>query len=257
VLASLALALSHRFLEPDGDGPPGGGTSSDSSSAEKRFMMSAWRKGGTKNSSYVIAGDLAKDSKFVVGKLKGNWSGASYTVYDSGMDVTKASHQATAPRTELGMVFFEYDRMGPGRMKIALPNPDSDSPFVASEAGIAKSLGSLADVDKLDAPALPDSLSTKLLVCENKRPRWDAEQKGHVLNFRGRVTASSVKNFQLSCASTSGDATIMQFGRVNKNVFTLDYAYPMNAVQAFAVCISSMDSKLADSKGFEMMRKYV
>jgi hypothetical protein len=32
-----------------------------------------------------------------------------------------------------------------------------------------------------------------------QRAVWDETVKGHVLNFRGRVTVSSVKNFQLSC----------------------------------------------------------
>ena len=115
------------------------------------------------------------------------------------------------------MVFFEYDRMGPGRMKIALPVPDGPTPFTGGD-GIVKNLGDLADVEKLDAASLPEYLSEKLLICQNKRPRWDAEQKGHVLNFKGRVTASSVKNFQLNCAAASGENTILQVS-ANKRKF--------------------------------------
>jgi len=37
----------------------------------------------------------------------------------------------------------------------------------------------------------------------------------------------------------------MQFGRVADDLFTVDYNYPMNAVQAFAIALSSFDSKLA------------
>lgn len=37
----------------------------------------------------------------------------------------------------------------------------------------------------------------------------------------------------------------MQFGRVAEDVFTLDYNYPMCALQAFAIGLSSFDSKLA------------
>lgn len=32
-----------------------------------------------------------------------------------------------------------------------------------------------------------------------QRPKWDETIGGHVLNFQGRVTMSSVKNFQLVC----------------------------------------------------------
>jgi Tub family len=38
---------------------------------------------------------------------------------------------------------------------------------------------------------------------------------------------------------------VMQFGRVAEDVFTMDFRYPMCAVQAFAVALSSFDSKLA------------
>lgn len=37
----------------------------------------------------------------------------------------------------------------------------------------------------------------------------------------------------------------MQFGRVAEDVFTLDFNYPMCALQAFAIGLSSFDSKLA------------
>lgn len=38
---------------------------------------------------------------------------------------------------------------------------------------------------------------------------------------------------------------VMQFGRVADDMFTLDYNYPMCAVQAFAIALSSFDGKLA------------
>jgi hypothetical protein len=36
-------------------------------------------------------------------------------------------------------------------------------------------------------------------VVWSQRPKWDDSIGGHVLNFQGRVTMSSVKNFQLVC----------------------------------------------------------
>lgn len=38
---------------------------------------------------------------------------------------------------------------------------------------------------------------------------------------------------------------VMQFGRVADDTFTLDYKYPMCAVQAFAIALSGFDGKLA------------
>jgi hypothetical protein len=41
------------------------------------------------------------------------------------------------------------------------------------------------------------------------------------------------------------DYIVMQFGRVAEDVFTMDYNYPLCALQAFAIALSSFDSKLA------------
>lgn len=41
------------------------------------------------------------------------------------------------------------------------------------------------------------------------------------------------------------DYIVMQFGRVAEDVFTLDFNYPLCAVQAFGIALSSFDSKLA------------
>ncbi|KAG8364096.1 hypothetical protein BUALT_Bualt19G0091200 [Buddleja alternifolia] len=97
------------------------------------------------------------------------------------------------------------------------------------------------------------------LVLKNKSPRWHEQLQCWCLNFRGRVTVASVKNFQLVAATQPGptasaqpaqapsdpDKVILQFGKVGKDMFTMDYRYPLSAFQAFAICLSSFDTKLA------------
>ncbi|KAK7391256.1 hypothetical protein VNO78_19669 [Psophocarpus tetragonolobus] len=103
------------------------------------------------------------------------------------------------------------------------------------------------------------------LVLKNKSPRWHEQLQCWCLNFRGRVTVASVKNFQLiastppaaSAPSATGptpsqptqssdhDKIILQFGKVGKDMFTMDYRYPLSAFQAFAICLTSFDTKLA------------
>ena len=58
----------------------------------------------------------------------------------------------------------------------------------------------------------------RLIVGRNKRPCWDEAAGGHTLNFRGRVTEKSVKNFQIKCSVLSGEKTVLQFGRVVKKI---------------------------------------
>ncbi|KAI4389234.1 hypothetical protein MLD38_001482 [Melastoma candidum] len=98
------------------------------------------------------------------------------------------------------------------------------------------------------------------LVLHNKAPRWHEQLQCWCLNFRGRVTVASVKNFQLIAANqpaaagapsqshptqSDHDKIILQFGKVGKDMFTMDYRYPLSAFQAFAICLSSFDTKLA------------
>ncbi|CAL4982386.1 unnamed protein product [Urochloa decumbens] len=100
------------------------------------------------------------------------------------------------------------------------------------------------------------------LILRNKAPRWHDQLQCWCLNFRGRVTVASVKNFQLVAATQPAagaptpsqpapapppdqDKVILQFGKVAKDMFTMDYRYPLSAFQAFAICLSSFDTKLA------------
>ena len=64
----------------------------------------------------------------------------------------------------------------------------------------------------------------------NKPPRWNDQVGAYVLNFNGRVTMASVKNFQL-VEPDEQDAVLLQFGRVGKDEFTMDYSWPMTPLQ--------------------------
>jgi hypothetical protein len=64
---------------------------------------------------------------------------------------------------------------------------------------------------------------------------------------------ASVKNFQLVAAvepshnvsAAEQEKVILQFGKIGKDIFTMDYRYPLSAFQAFAICLSSFDTKPA------------
>lgn len=83
-----------------------------------------------------------------------------------------------------------------------------------------------------------------LMVMFNKPPRWNEELNAYCLNFNGRVTEASVKNFQLVTEDNQG-YVILQFGKIGPNTFTMDYQWPMSALQAFGICLSAFDNKLA------------
>ncbi|PIO23779.1 hypothetical protein AB205_0201020 [Aquarana catesbeiana] len=83
-----------------------------------------------------------------------------------------------------------------------------------------------------------------IIELHNKAPVWNDDTQSYVLNFHGRVTHASVKNFQI-VHDNDPEYIVMQFGRVAEDLFTLDFSYPLCALQAFAVALSSFDSKLA------------
>lgn len=113
-----------------------------------------------------------------------------------------------------------------------------------------------------DIAGPPNERENMPLILKNKQPRWHEQLQCWCLNFKGRVTVASVKNFQLIAAvaspppqvavdppqtqlQSSHDKVILQFGKVGKDIFTMDYRYPLSAFQAFAICLSSFDTKLA------------
>ena len=45
--------------------------------------------------------------------------------------------------------------------------------------------------------------------------------------------------------ASAADVVVMQFGRVGKDAFTMDFQYPLCALQAFGIALSSFDYKIA------------
>jgi hypothetical protein len=84
-----------------------------------------------------------------------------------------------------------------------------------------------------------------LLAMQNRPPWWNIELGSFVLNFGGRVSVASVKNFQL-CDRNDQGTIMLQFGRIQgRHSFTMDYQHPLTAVQAFSIAISSLQSKIS------------
>ncbi|GKU99182.1 hypothetical protein SLEP1_g12063 [Rubroshorea leprosula] len=119
----------------------------------------------------------------------------------------------------------------------------------------SKGKESVAGTSSTSFPATPvfSPASGEPLILRNKAPRWHEQLQCWCLNFKGRVTVASVKNFQLVAAvdqspnvtSEEQEKVILQFGKIGKDIFTMDYQYPLSAFQAFAICLSSFDTKPA------------
>jgi len=236
-----------------------------------QFLLSARRKKKSKTSYYLLSldrNDVSKGEDVYFGKLRSNYVGTEFVLYDNGTkDPTKAASAKEAALgdkgkgaaahghliREMAAVRFKQTALtasgGPRALTAILPLDDN----TRQPLGEGRQLGgeeTLVDsylASKNGVPRMP------IVALKNKRPKYDERIKAHTLDFNGRVTEGSTKNFQL-CASgvdpsdfdkdDADGAVVLQFGKCGTNTFALDFSWPMSPMQAFAIALSSIDTKL-------------
>ncbi|KAF9621802.1 hypothetical protein IFM89_028240 [Coptis chinensis] len=248
-----------------------------------KFLLAACKYRRPTCTDYIIslnADDMSKGSETYIGKLRSNFLGTKFVIYDgqpphAGATGTKSRStrlglKRVSPRVPAGNyavahVQYELNVLGSRRMlctmdaipanaiepggvvptqtEFPLSNPDffPSLPFFRSKSTRTESLSSGPLANPKEG----------MLVLKNKAPRWHEQLQCWCLNFRGRVTVASVKNFQLVASPENGltgqeqEKVLLQFGKVGKDLFTMDFRYPLSAFQAFAICLSSFDTKIA------------
>lgn len=205
-----------------------------------RFLTSARKRKKSRSSNYVISTDeedLSRQGGHFFGKLRSNFVGTEFSIFDNGVRAGKSDkYPGVRPRQELACVAYQYNVLGtrgPRKMNAMVPALDDNN--------------NAFETFNDERSMLERSKSGKgsNIVCMyNKPPKWNEQLNAYCLNFNGRVTEASVKNFQLICHDNP-EYVILQFGKIGKDTFTMDYRWPMNALQAFGICLSSFDNKLA------------
>ncbi|TRY68182.1 hypothetical protein DNTS_016564 [Danionella cerebrum] len=208
------------------------------------FLLAGRKRKKSKTSNYLIsvdATDLSREGESFMGKLRSNLMGTRFTVYDNGSNPSKspgALLEESNTRQELAAICYETNVLGfkgPRKMTVIIPGMNMSFERVPVRPA--------CEQESLLSKWQNHSLEN-LIELHNKAPVWNDDTQSYVLNFHGRVTQASVKNFQI-VHDNDPDYIVMQFGRVAEDIFTLDYNYPMCALQAFAIGLSSFDSKLA------------
>ncbi|KAM8976322.1 tubby-related protein 1 [Pelodytes ibericus] len=208
---------------------------------KKTFLLAGRKRKKSKTSNYLIsidATDLSRGGENFIGKLRSNLMGTKFTVFDNGANPERANSDWSNVRQEVAAIIYETNVLGfkgPRKMTVLIPGMDEDCERVP--------IRPRNDNDGL-LQRWQNKNMENLIKLHNKSPVWNDETQSYVLNFHGRVTHPSIKNFQI-VHSDDLDYIIMQFGRVADDAFTMDYKYPMCAVQAFAIALSSFDGKLA------------
>ncbi|XP_040114369.1 tubby protein homolog isoform X1 [Oryx dammah] len=216
----------------------------DREDGKKVFLLAGRKRKKSKTSNYLISvdpTDLSRGGDSYIGKLRSNLMGTKFTVYDNGVNPQKASAstlESGTLRQELAAICYETNVLGfkgPRKMSVIVPGMTmvhervSIRPRNEHETLLAR---------------WQNKNTESIIELQNKTPVWNDDTQSYVLNFHGRVTQASVKNFQI-IHGNDPDYIVMQFGRVAEDVFTMDYNYPLCALQAFAIALSSFDSKLA------------
>ncbi|KAE8660624.1 Tubby-like F-box protein 11 [Hibiscus syriacus] len=260
-----------------------------STNDDGKFLLMARKCLRPTCTDYIISlygDDVSKGSRPYIGKLRSNFLGTKFTIYDSQspnsgakvtkscftrlMNVNQVSPRAPAGNYPVAHILYELNILGsrgPRRMQCIMNAIPASS---IEPGGVAPTQTEFLHSNLDTFPSLPffRSKSTRaesfqsgplsgqrdgMLVLRNKAPRWHEQLHCWCLNFNGRVTVASVKNFQLVASAGENVApgqeqhmnVILQFGKVGKDVFTMDYQYPISAFQAFAICLSSFDTKIA------------
>ncbi|XP_025886572.1 tubby-like F-box protein 5 isoform X2 [Solanum lycopersicum] len=227
----------------------------------------------------LVSDDFSRASSTYVGKLRSNFLGTKFTIYDSQppsdaaiqhrgrlsrrFSAKQVSPTVSACNYSIATISYELNVLrtrGPRRMHCAMHSIPFSSIQEGGSAPTPTSFPQSFDErpSKAKEPAVNISSSVsgpsrEPLVLKNKAPRWHEQLQCWCLNFKGRVTVASVKNFQLAAAvdpshnipAAVQETTILQFGKIGKDIFTMDYCYPLSAFQAFAICLSSFDTKPA------------
>ncbi|ERN10826.1 hypothetical protein AMTRI_Chr09g19200 [Amborella trichopoda] len=291
-----------------------------------KFLLAARKIRRPTHAEYVISldpEDMSRTTGSYIGKLRSNFLGTKFAVYDSQPPYAGAIMSSSSSRSSrrfysrrvspkmptsgsygVAHVAYELNMLGsrgPRRMRCTMHSIPASAldpsvgpapaPEIASLSSLDESFSTLSFSHSMDRDlrllskrtdsfsgsarfsditsfrAMSGPLEGKEwergpLVLKNKAPRWHEQLQCWCLNFRGRVTVASVKNFQLIAAveppttsepapppattgSSDHDKILLQFGKIGKDLFTMDYRYPLSAFQAFAICLSSFDTKLA------------
>lgn len=245
-----------------------------------KFLLAARKCKRPTHTDFIIslrANHMSRDCNTYIGRLRSNFLGTKFTIYDglpphARAKVTK-SHSTRLvglkqfsprfPASDFPIAHISYESnvqgsRAPRRVHCvidAIPasaiEPDGVAPTqtnFCSALSFFKSKSIRAE--NFQSEPLAEQRN-RVLVLKNKDPMWHEQLNCWCLNFHGRVTVASVKNFQLVASPENGlagqenEKIILQFGKFGKDLFTVDYRYPISAFQAFAICLSSFDTKIA------------
>ncbi len=196
-------------------------------------------------------------------------SGGSLLPSDDGTSVKSptATNSQSLYRKELCLIHYEYkkrpqnDERG---LEVCIPNTLSDLHSFSDVFGVNGSITNgpppsfAGCFDKIRNQLRQNELYGDLaFVMHEKKSKYDP-LSSCLVDFKGRATTPSMKNFQLITSSAvrhESKATIrheaddkewlFQCGKVNDSCYNLDFKHPLSMFQAFAIAVARFDANLS------------
>ncbi|GBG27086.1 Tubby protein-like [Hondaea fermentalgiana] len=189
-----------------------------------------------------------------IAHVHSNLVGLEHTVVQAS-----PGHDKRIGSQELACIVYGQNRigaaMGPRKMRICIPATEEhegeEEPDTTAEYRPQRKKDFLASV--VQSSTNEELVSNELVrYGENREPSWLESIQAYSLDFYGRVTLPSNKNFQLCLHDdpNENDTCVLQFGKIVSHesndvaVYTLDFQYPISPIQAFGMAISAADRKL-------------
>jgi len=174
------------------------------------------------------------------------------TVSSGGEDTHHAAHLAVIQyNTRIRPV-----ELGERGMEVCIPvvspvahspeNGYSTAPVIDKSVDLVESFRKIREKGKQN-----DLYASKCFVMHEKRSRYDP-LSSCLVDFQGRATVASVKNFQLIHSLPTNvskahapevrheDDIIFQMGKITDECFNMDFKHPLSMLQAFAIAVSRL-----------------
>lgn len=168
---------------------------------------------------------LSKKSGNYLGKLRAK--NVNRTEYVLATQSSEREEIAGVLFDRLGIINQLKEGSQPRKMTVVVPHLDSSKTPIPNRVR-ENGEGSLSEILR------SATIGNRVLTFETKDPVF--ENGNYRLNFHGRVSVPSVKNFQL-VPPDNIDNVVCQFGKVAEDRFNLDFKAPLNALQAFSFAL--------------------
>jgi tubby and related proteins len=195
--------------------------------------------------------DFSLTSPSYLGKVRPNFAGTVFKCIDYGIipKVCPDGIPQYCKAVEHAAIVYETNVLGrvPNAMTVVLPTTNADSASADGKQEYTPPHHDCAITEKL-ADHYKKVSDCRVRILKTRKPIWSDDVEAWTMDFHGRVKLASKKNFQLidvgKGGGTSDEETLMLFGKVTKDIFSLDYKAPMTVIQALSVALTSFADKL-------------